>query len=259
MADRGLACLRMYDLGEVVDAVDELWRSIRVRIPDAPPALSWEGDLAAQWSDPALVLGQTCGWPLVVAPLAGRVGVVGAFDYGVIGSGRATYRSVVVARTARSLASFAGSVAAVNGWDSLSGWASLCAAVAPHGGGARFFERAVCTGSHVASIVAIQAGDADLAAIDAVTWSLLSRHRPGAVAGLEVVGHGPRIPTLPLITAGEVSVVRAAVAAAIADPVTKVARRVLGIEQFVAVDAAHYSGVLALAARATMMMPSTSH
>jgi hypothetical protein len=251
------AALRMYDLPEIRAAVDRFGAAVLGAIPGAPADLTWDGPFDEQWLDPGLVLGQSCGWPLV-HDLAGRVGVVGAFSYGPASEGGARYRSVLVAREARPLESFAGTRAAVSGYESLSGWVSLGAAVAPHAGGRSFFGSVTVTGTHVASLAAIQHGDADLAAIDGVTFALVRAHRPGALDGLHVVGHGPLIPTLPLITAGDVSVVRAAVAAAVADPATVSARATVLIDGFVPLDLDAYAGVPALADLAMVSVPPES-
>ena len=75
------AALGMYPLAHLRDAYDRLWSSMRSRldVDDAPASLSWDADVHASWRDPGLVLGQTCGWPLVTQ-LDGAVAVVGSFD-----------------------------------------------------------------------------------------------------------------------------------------------------------------------------------
>jgi len=200
----------MYDLVEIRPAVDELWHGLRDRLRDravveAPDELRWSGDLYDDhWLHPQLLLSQSCGWPLVDR-LAGRVTVVGAFTYAGVSTADARYRSVLVTRADDTEPPLAGRSVAVNGLDSLSGWVSLRAAVNPLG-------PVVVTGAHARSVEAVANGEADLACIDGVTWALLQRHRPVAVAGLAVVGHGPEIPCLPLITApsGPVDDLRAA-------------------------------------------------
>lgn len=250
------AHLAMYDLAEVRDAAQALWRAIAARLgPDAPGALSWPGAIEAACRDPDLVLGQTCGLPLVTA-LDGAVRVVGAFTYGDGASDAAAhYESVLVARERRVLAAFAGGTAAVNGWGSLSGWASLGASVPPEP--VPFFGRVELTGAHVASVAAVREGRADLASIDAVTFALLRRHRTHDVDGLCVVGRGPRVPCLPLVTglAADVDVLRRALAGAVRDPTTAAARRALLIESFVPLDAADYALVPALASVARRRLP----
>ena len=58
----------------------------------------------------------------------------------------------------------------------------------------------VCwTGSHAASLDAVRDGRAVVASIDAVSWAHLDH------AGLSVVGSGPRVPCLPLVTSASSS------------------------------------------------------
>ena len=65
----GIAALPMYDWPEARAAVDGFWAAVRDRLRargiDAPEALSREIGLTEGWTHPRLVLGQTCGLPLV--------------------------------------------------------------------------------------------------------------------------------------------------------------------------------------------------
>jgi ABC-type phosphate/phosphonate transport system substrate-binding protein len=56
------------------------------------------------------------------------------------------------------------------------------------------------TGAHEASVHAVAAGAADVAAIDCVTWAHLQRLRPASVTGLRVLDWTASSPGLPLIT-----------------------------------------------------------
>lgn len=285
--EAGVAALRMYDLDELRSAYDELWTAIANRLDDAPSELTWTGVPGREWRDPDLVLGQTCGWPLVT-DLRDEVTVVGAFHHRLdvdgrppvdggresggevdvgnrdaAASGVPTYRSVVVAAQDRPLAAFAGEVAAVNGRDSLSGWVSLGAAVAAvadaadvagassgRSGGtgeiaAAFFGGILETGSHQASVQAVQARRAAVASIDAVSWTLFERHRPGLTDGLVIVGRGPVVPTLPLITRRiDPRPLRAAISAAVADPATAACRAQLLIAGFTPLELADYDRIM---------------
>ena len=79
----------------------------------------------------------------------------------------------------RELVAFRGSVAAINGENSNSGMNLFRAAIAPIAMGA-FFAKVVATGSHVASLRAVAAGEADLAAVDCVSFALITREQPSA-------------------------------------------------------------------------------
>lgn len=255
MNDRlvGIAALRMYDLPEIRQPLQELWTSIAGRLEQAPLALSWDGDVAGQWLHPQLVLGQTCGWPLVTT-LRNQVTVVGAFRYDLPDAANGPrypngprYRSVLVATEKRPLASFGGGIAAINDWDSLSGRVSLGVAVAAEGATGSFFAETIQTGSHLASMEAVRSGIADLASIDAVSHALFERHRPESTAGLVVVGHGPVVPTLPLITArADPAALRIAIETSVTDPATAHCREQLLITGFDPADFASYETVASL-------------
>ena len=63
-----------------------------------------------------------------------------------------------------------------------------------------FFSEVVFSGSHRQSLRELQQENADIAAIDCVTYALLQRHQPQALAGLVAIGWSPAAPGLPLIT-----------------------------------------------------------
>ena len=121
---------------------------------------------------------------------------------------------------ARGLDDLRGRRVAFNALDSQSGHNALRTMLAPLAHAGRFFGGRVVTGSHGASADTVAAGDADLCAIDCVTWALLARHEPERVAGLRVLGRSAAAPGLPLITGRMVplAAVRAAVLTVLADP-----------------------------------------
>ncbi len=245
-AARVIASLGMYPFPHLRGDWDRLWARIARELPDAPSAPAWERDLDEVWRDPALLVGMTCGWPLVTQ-LRGTVAVVGAFAPAVPWAGDGRYRSVLVASKPLSFAewrSTPGAVAAVNGTDSLSGWVSLCDAW----GGTP--ERTLVTGAHVESLRAVACGDAHVASIDAVSFELAAEAEPTMVAAVHVVGHGPRVPALPIVTAAahtaDVPRLRSAVAAAVADPLLAATCAALRIGGFVEFDGADYEPLLLL-------------
>ena len=77
--------------------------------------------------------------------------------------------------------------------------------VAPLSRDGRFFSAVAFSGSHRQSLRELQQGTADIAAIDCVSWALLQRHQPEALAGLAVIAHSPLAPGLPLITSATTS------------------------------------------------------
>ena len=188
-------------------AVAALWECLRQALTDTgferlPTELSWPQDHHAHWLSPNLLLSQACGYPLTHA-LAGEVQLVGCFAYGAPQCEGIDCRSVLVARSEHAhlaLDGFRGLRVAFNAPDSQSGYNALRALVAPLAQGGRFFASAMPTGSHSASLAAVQAGVADLAAIDCVTYAALQRHTPQATRGVRVVGTSEAYPGLPLVT-----------------------------------------------------------
>lgn len=248
------AGLGMYPFPPLRPAFDRLWQAVRERAPWVPERLEWDVDLHAQWHDPATVVSYTCGWPLVteLAELAetGRLHVVGSFVFTIPEADGPTYRSVLVARRAGTAADFAGSLAAANGPDSLSGWVSLLYAV--HGPGARWQGEVLFTGAHLESVRAVHEGRAEVASIDAVSLAHIRRLYPELCTDLVEVGHGPQVGCLPVIAGAAVSAqqlaeLRAAFTAAVADPALADVRAALLVEAFVARHYADYASLRTLA------------
>lgn len=247
--EAGEAGLGMYPFAELRPAYDALWSAVQRRVPWLPGQLTWHDDVHTSWTSPDLIVGYTCGWPLVTR-LADVVQVVGTFEFDVDGAEGSSYRSVLVAREARPLESFAGASAAVNGPDSLSGWVSLIAAV--HGPGARWTGPVTWTGAHVDSVRAVQAGEAEIASIDAVTWHHVRRFTPELAAGLVTVGVGPLVPCLPVVAGRRVPVdaldeLADAFERAVLDPALASAVADLRVRSFVRRTLADYLPLLELA------------
>ncbi len=235
-----VAALPMYDLPEIAAANDALWRRIAeglgARGVAAPAALTRGRELAGLWRDPGLIFAQTCGYPLTTA-LGAAVVIVATPEYAFRGC-RGVDRASLLVRAAddprQDLAAFRGAVAAVNSWDSDSGMNLFRAAVAPLAGGRRFFSGVLVTGGHVASLEAVGDRRADLAAIDCVTFGLLTRVRPALTARVAVIGETPATPGLPYVMsarhgAATRDAVRGALFEALADPTLTDARAALGL------------------------------
>jgi ABC-type phosphate/phosphonate transport system substrate-binding protein len=113
------------------------------------------------------------------------------------------YRSWLIVRAgepAAGIADLRGSIAAVNAPHSQSGANALLALTAEVAGGRPFFADILPTGSHAASLEAVQAGRAACATIDCVTWQHLG---PQARSGLRILRGTPPAPALPFITSGD--------------------------------------------------------
>jgi ABC-type phosphate/phosphonate transport system substrate-binding protein len=226
-------------------------------LDQVPERLIWPNDYAAHWQADKLLLSQACGYPLVTL-LAGKVQLLGTFQYRAAGCSGADYRSLLIARAGdgrKTLAEFRGSIAAYNSTDSQSGYNALRALVAPLARQARFFAGSIASGSHRRSIELVAGGQADLAAIDCVSYALLQRHEPQALAGIQVIGQSAAAPALPLITSLSTStealaLLRAGLKAAMRAPELAEGRAELLIEDFVELPLAAYDSCLAMQASA---------
>lgn len=258
LTDAGpVAALAMYDLPELAEANDRLWAAIAERlrasgIADVPAQLTRGAAPEAVWNAPGLLLAQTCGYPYMKA-LRGHAALVATPQYEAAGCEGPFHRSAIVVRKdqrAAALAELRGTRLALNAPSSGTGMNLLRAAVAPHAHRRPFFASVAVTGSHLASVEAIAAGAADVAAIDAVTWAHLETFRPALTRDLRVLGWTDRSACLPLITARTSSPrLRAALVEALEhaahDPALFEARRTLRLQGFHVLPEAHYSGVLA--------------
>jgi len=206
-AAEGVAALPMYDLPELEAANDALWSALAERLRAAgvartPPTLTRGRPLGPLWSDPRLLLAQTCGYPYIVG-LRGWVRLVGTPRYRAAGCEGPFHRSAVLVRSgdrAQSLDEMRGRRLALNEATSNTGMNLLRAEIAPIAGGSSFFSNVILTGSHADSVVAVANGVADTASIDGVTWALMQRLRSKLTDQLRVLAWTSQSPGLPLIT-----------------------------------------------------------
>jgi ABC-type phosphate/phosphonate transport system substrate-binding protein len=246
-----LVTLPMYDLPELRPAT----RALAGALAAAVGALGWPAaaadtaftthlDLEDHWRSAggAVAVTQACGLPLVET-LAGRLEALGTFLWRGISRPNGWYRSVVVVRSTAT-DDLHRVTPAVNHPQSLSGWASLGWALVERGVTPEDLATVVVTGSHVASLVAVADGVADVASIDAATYALLARVRPALVSQTRVLVHGPWVPATPLVTGVgapvDVEGLRTALSEAVAAPALAGARDALGIEGFVPIETATY-------------------
>ena len=210
---RWIAGLPMYDYPELRPANDALWRWIAAYlgnkgIKDLDPDLSRTGNIYSLWRDPDLMLGQTCGYPLMTE-LQDTVTYVATPVYTAPLCEGPLHRSVVIARNAEnagSLAAFRGTICAVNGMDSNSGMNLLRATLAPVAAGGHFFREIKISGSHRESLKMVAVGEADIAAIDCVSFAHFCRFDPDHVASIRIVAETGLTPSLPLITSLRTSI-----------------------------------------------------
>jgi ABC-type phosphate/phosphonate transport system substrate-binding protein len=241
-----IASLMMYARPELDAAHSQLWAGIAGNLRemgiDAPDALSQDAEEMQVWTDPLLVLSQTCGMPYRLW-LKDKVELVATPDYGLQDCSPGYYRSPLIVRSddARSdIAEFQGACFAFNQTHSQSGFAAPFAHLKRAG---FWFTETLQTEAHLASAAAVAEGRADIAALDGVTWRLFQRYDPSA-AQLRVLEWTDPTPGLPLITAKgrDVEAIYKAVSRAI-DDLEEEHRAALGIKRLVRIDREAYLAV----------------
>lgn len=221
----------MYDWPEIHDLFDRLWASVAGRLHDAgydaPERLTRSLTADALWQARDLCLGQTCGWPLVYGA-ARDARVVARSHHDLTKCPPGKYVSVLIGREERK-AFGPDCRPAVNEPGSFSGAIALTRHASAHG---IVLGAPVFTGSHRASIATVRDGDADIAAIDAISWSLAAAFDD--LGDLVVMGQTAPAPSLPFITSPDMPSDRdghlvAALRGAFTDPANNRLRKLLRV------------------------------
>lgn len=232
-----LVSLCWYDLPEVRSATDALWTGVRDRLVEAglgalPLELDRSGAHHAIWHSGRLLFGQACGYDAVVA-FPRQLRIVATPCYRTAETDGPRYSSLIVMRgdlEARTIDDLRGTRCVINNETSHSGMNVWQAVAAERHVGGRFFSEILVSGSHVASLAALQDGRADVAAIDCITHALLARERPASLDGTRALSRSEPAPAPPFVTYADapdalVDLLRAALRGAMADPALADARR----------------------------------
>ena len=202
-----VASLPMYDLPEIEAATNIWWRGLarafrREGIADVPDELERDPNYGELWIRRDLLLSQTCGY-LLVHELCGKAKLIATPCYSAPGCSGANYCSVILVHNDSAVCDISelrGTRCAINSRDSQSGHNALRALIAPLSSGARFFRAVTFSGSHLNSLRMVSDGEADVLAMDCVTYALLSHHRPHAIERTRPLCLTPSAPALPYIT-----------------------------------------------------------
>lgn len=251
-----IASFCMHELTWTEAAHDSLWSAVARRLADAglgglPAALTRDRDIRHIWHDPNLIIGTTCGYPYTTE-LRGRVALVGAPVYRWPGCKQDSHRSFVVVRgdsPIERLDDCRGARFAMNGRDSNTGMNLARALFAPFAGGRAFFSSVTVTGAHLGSLAAVRGGQADVAAIDCVTYGLARANAPDTIAGTRIIAETPPSPTLPYVMNAALAerhgdLVRAALRDAVTDPSLRETTAALGLIDVAAVEDDDYEIIL---------------
>lgn len=199
--------LPMYDFPEIRTATDAWWCGIaqhlqRAGIDAAALSLLHDQPVHDLWSDEQLLMSQCCGFDMVFG-YRDVLEVLVTPVYAVEGCAGGHYRSRIVVHQdsgLQYLSDLRGKVAAINGPESHSGMNALLSLIQPLSVDGYFFNQIKVSGAHADSLRLLQQREADVAAIDCVTYALLERYRPAAVAEMVTIAHTDLAPALPYVT-----------------------------------------------------------
>jgi len=252
-----IASLPQYDLPEIREATNAWWSGIARHlssqgVEDVPGSLTRAEDGEVLWRDPSILVTQTCGYPLMTE-LTGHLRAVATPLYMCEGCEGPSYASAIIVREGsgvHSVEDLRGGRAAINNWNSQSGMNALRHLVAGRAGdNGRFFGDVRLSGGHALSMDAVRTGEADVAAVDSVTWALHRAHKPAACEGLRILTWSAPAPSLPYAVRVEADpeleeMVFAALEAAAGDPALADARADLLIDGFLRADNSSYRRML---------------
>ena len=201
----------MYDFSEIRDATDALWQGIAHHLEaegleDVPQHLVHDQPLKTLWLDPSLLFSQCCGYDIVHS-FKERLQVLATPRFVAPGCVGIDYVSVIVVpedSPYQDVLDMRDTVAVINGPESHSGVNALFGLVAPCSSEGKFFSEIKISGSHATSLAIVQKGEADVAAIDCITYALLQRYRPKALDETRQLGFTYPAPTPPYVTRSDV-------------------------------------------------------
>ena len=242
-----LVSLPMYDWPEIRAATDIFWSGL-ARHLGISGTLSRSHPHDLLWRNPNLYFSQSCGYPLT-HDFRGMLQYVATPHYHAEGCDGPYYSSFIFRGRHWRGASLQQARPAINALDSMSGMLALKLCFAKELHQAEFFQPALLTGSHLASLAAVQAGAADVCAVDSVCVALARKYRPEALHGLEEIARSPLVPGLPFVTrAGSVAKLRQGLKAAFIDPQLREARAELLLDDLSVLPEGSYDQILALEA-----------
>lgn len=210
------ASLPMYDFPEVRKATDAWWSGVakymrQAGVENPPTTLQHDIGVKALWEDENLFLSQCCGFDVVfgfkdtLTPLL-------ITDWHATGCEEGQYSSWIVVHEDsdyQHLSELYNKIAVINSQESHSGMHALLALVQPYSQvqdkERAFFRHIHESGAHVDSLAAVIAKQADVAAIDCITYALLKEYRPTALSGTRIIGQTDYAPAHPYVTRSHTS------------------------------------------------------
>lgn len=166
-------------------------------------------DIYQWWLQEDILLTQTCGYPFKLY-LESKVQLVATPCYAVVGCDGAKYSSVFITSEAhkhwKSVGDAKGQRVALNLPDSNSGMNVLRAEVAQYVETLEtsFFNEIKWSGGHMGSLKLVQENQADLAAIDCVTFAYAQKYAPETMKNIHILGYSQSTYALPYISSNQV-------------------------------------------------------
>jgi len=199
--------LPMYDFPEIREVTEAWWRGIAKHmklqgVTDVPGSLTHEMSLDKLWKDKSLLISQCCGFN-VIKGYQDYLSVLMITDWEAEGCEPCKYSSHIIVHEDspyEKISQLKDKTAVINGSDSHSGMAALLHVVQPYCIDGRFFKEIHISGAHAESLTFVQSKQADIAAIDCVTFALLKRYRPTALDRIRIISQSKAAPALPYVT-----------------------------------------------------------
>ncbi len=207
MGETRLILCGMYAFNQRLrDAWSDVFKNFALRDGDQNPvAVELGFGLIDSVARSDLLFGHTCGYPLLKTHSEEYSAFcVPVFD--VDGTQGKLYSSRLIVPAGSGIGSLGecrGMVAAVNGYDSNSGMNLLRYELAQAGASPGYFSAVKITGSHMGSFEAVAANEAQLAAIDCVSYQLIADEKPALAAAVDCIGFTARCCGLPFVLARE--------------------------------------------------------
>ena len=253
-----IAGLPMYDVAEIKSVTDTFWQVLRddlikSGLRDVPLTLTRPDDLPDFWSNRALLIGQTCGYPFIKG-LCGAARYVATPCYTTPYSAGPDHKSLIIVHRdsmIETLSDARGKVCAINMADSNTGMNLLRLEIAKLKPTGTFFARVYETLAHRKSMSAVATGEADLAAIDCVTFAHMDAIEPELTAELLILATTEQTPNLPFITSGDTDdqtlhILRTSLARVVTDPAHRAIMSRLMVQDIAVLDIAAYQRVSAI-------------
>ncbi len=196
----------MYPLPAVQEALRRLWHYASQRLTlQRETVWQWRGlddDVTQHWESPTLLMSQCCGYPLRTH-YAHQLRPIARFAYDLPGTTSGDEHCSVIITQRQSPIRYVSDIhnhrLVMNDWHSNTGMNLLRRELADMHDDRHFFSQILVSGSHMESIRMVAHGEADIAAIDSISYAYLTTFQPNWVANTRIIHHSRPSPCLPIV------------------------------------------------------------